>query len=560
MTQKESTGTAPAANAPHWTSRWRATYRQGDWLVLSGPTSLVVMQPAAPQWSELINAIWEDVLAAGSMADLATRLTDFRLDGMPDFAALFWERDQMRSLVRGAVRLVDPDTGRQVASGDGVQTWTEVGLGDLQQVEVQAGDQSDAEQLELPLVIGAVNASRVLLDAGDEMQIRSPQGTFVGDVDGLDRLDAPAEPAAAEPAAPTGAGPAGGVEDAEPGRPAHAAEDDADRAETLVDQPPVRPDAAPSGSAPSGSAPSGSAPSDADRAGTERPGTDDGSAPGSSGDGERDDRGPQHASHGAPAGAAGGAALGAAALGAAGAGAAGAAAAGASGAGAAGTGAAATGAAGTGAAATGGSVAGGSAAPGSGSADSGAPSGPPNSPQSSPGQSSPGQSSSWQSGGGDRPEPVAAGSNAAGRADDDQEDDGHTMIGDSLPGLGGRGRTDEPAQRPVLGVLHPSSGGTVDIDRPVVIGRAPVASRVRSDQLPRLLTVPSPSHDISRTHVQIAPENGRLVVTDLNSTNGTILVLPDGRRTDLRPGVGVPAEFGSVIDLGDGITIAVDHG
>ena len=82
---------------------------------------------------------------------------------------------------------------------------------------------------------------------------------------------------------------------------------------------------------------------------------------------------------------------------------------------------------------------------------------------------------------------------------------------------------------------------------------------MRSDQLPRLLTVPSPSHDISRTHVQIAPENGRLVVTDLNSTNGTILVLPDGRRADLRPGVGVPVDFGSVIDLGDGVTIAVDR-
>lgn len=135
------------------------------------------------------------------------------------------------------------------------------------------------------------------------------------------------------------------------------------------------------------------------------------------------------------------------------------------------------------------------------------------------------------------------------------------MVAESLPGVpSAQGPSGAPPNRSVLGLLHPSSGGTIEVDRPVVIGRSPVASRVRSDELPRLLTVPSPSHDISRTHVQIAPENGRLVVTDLNSTNGTILVLPDGRRTDLSPGAGVPVEFGSVIDLGDGVTIAVDRG
>lgn len=134
------------------------------------------------------------------------------------------------------------------------------------------------------------------------------------------------------------------------------------------------------------------------------------------------------------------------------------------------------------------------------------------------------------------------------------------MVADSLPGIASTpGQPPEPAPRTVVGVLRPSSGGTVEIDRPVVIGRAPSANRVRSDQLPRLLTVPSPSHDISRTHVQVAPDNGRVVVTDLNSTNGTILVLPDGRRIDLRPGTDTPVDFGSVIDLGDGATIAVEQ-
>ena len=42
------------------------------------------------------------------------------------------------------------------------------------------------------------------------------------------------------------------------------------------------------------------------------------------------------------------------------------------------------------------------------------------------------------------------------------------------------------------------------------------------------MTVPSPGHDISRTHLEVAPEGWSVVVTDLHSTNGTILVRPGG--------------------------------
>jgi hypothetical protein len=378
---------APGSKRAHWTSQWRARYRRGDWLVLSGPTSLVVMQPAAPQWSDLINAVWEDVVASASITDLAARLAALKLDRMPDFAALFWERGEMRSLIRGRVSLVDPNTGRPIADGQGVRTWTEIGLGGLQQVEVLAGDQPAGEDLELPLVIGAVNASRVLLDGTEEMQIRSPQGTLVGDPDSLRLLEAPAgapEPTPAPTPEATVALPVQPEHRPEPAVARHSPTADTrnatENADTLVGQPPVP--------------------------------------------------------------------------------------------------------------------------------------------------------------------PITS------------EDEGaKTIFASSLPGL----PVSDPARRPVLGVLHPSSGGRIEVDRPVVIGRSPVASRVSGDQLPRLLTVPSPSHDISRTHVQVAPESGRMVVTDLNSTNGTILVTPDGRRTDLRPGVGVPVDAGCVIDLGDGVTIAVDR-
>lgn len=113
--------------------------------------------------------------------------------------------------------------------------------------------------------------------------------------------------------------------------------------------------------------------------------------------------------------------------------------------------------------------------------------------------------------------------------------------------------------RPVLATLRPSSGSAIEVDRNVLIGRAPSASRVARDQLPHLLTVPSPSHDISRTHVQVHPDEWNIVVTDLHSTNGTTLVHPGGdERERLTPGEPVIVQIGSVLDLGDGITVLVD--
>ena len=37
---------------------WRATYTHGRWVVLSGPTSMVIMQPAPPAATNLVNRLW----------------------------------------------------------------------------------------------------------------------------------------------------------------------------------------------------------------------------------------------------------------------------------------------------------------------------------------------------------------------------------------------------------------------------------------------------------------------------------------------------------------------
>lgn len=157
--------------------QWRATYTPGDWLVLCGPTSLVVVEPPGEGWTPLVEELWQQVLAASSLVDLAGRLAAYGLDTMPSFGALFWTTEGMRSLVRGSVSVVDPASGRVVATGESIQTWSEVGLGDLSTVLVQTGTAapSPGDVLRLPIAIGAVRASAVLLDAREQARLRSPQ-------------------------------------------------------------------------------------------------------------------------------------------------------------------------------------------------------------------------------------------------------------------------------------------------------------------------------------------------------------------------------------------------
>ncbi len=113
-------------------------------------------------------------------------------------------------------------------------------------------------------------------------------------------------------------------------------------------------------------------------------------------------------------------------------------------------------------------------------------------------------------------------------------------------------------QRPLLGRIRLSTGPLVDVSRRVVIGRAPSASRVSSSDLPQLVTVPSPQQDISRSHVEVRTEDWHLVVADLNSTNGTVIRAPGRPEQMLHPGQAVVVEAGWAVDLGDGVSFAVE--
>ncbi|MGO1316750.1 MAG: FHA domain-containing protein [Cellulomonadaceae bacterium] len=102
-----------------------------------------------------------------------------------------------------------------------------------------------------------------------------------------------------------------------------------------------------------------------------------------------------------------------------------------------------------------------------------------------------------------------------------------------------------------------SSGQVVTLDRTVLIGRAPIVSRVSNRDLPRLVTVDSPNHDVSRTHARVRAEGDRVFVTDLDSTNGVTLARAGQEPERIRPGVETVVPVGAVVDLGDGATFEV---
>lgn len=105
-----------------------------------------------------------------------------------------------------------------------------------------------------------------------------------------------------------------------------------------------------------------------------------------------------------------------------------------------------------------------------------------------------------------------------------------------------------------------STGLVVTLDRAVLLGRAPQVARVTNRELPRLVTVPSPQQDISRTHAEVRVEGDHVLVTDLDSTNGVHVARPGEGARRLHPGEPSVVAADEVVDLGDGVTFTVERG
>lgn len=427
--------------------RWRATYTPGDWVVLSGPTSLVVLEPPTHEWAPLINTLWDEVVASSSIVDLAARLASFKIDALPSFGAFFWTADGMRSLVRGHITVVDLATGKVVADGEGIQTWSEVGLAGVSHIRVQTPYEGDATLLELPLVVGAVRASSVVLDASERAQVSSPQD---------------------EPAAAGAPGPALATEPLPEVVPIPSPEPVQQPASESSDSEAAA-EAVPSDQTAELSAAEIAALQSADTELMPSPFDDE----------ELE-------------------------------------------------------------------------------------------AQSEVAVQEPAAVTSDLASEGDQ-EAAAVGPTSRPSPDESTQDSAILALlcqhGHANPPSSTRCRicgsplasqAPQFVSGPVLAVLRASDGSTAEVDRPVLIGRAPSGDRwgIRP---PRLMTVSSPNHDISRTHVEVAPADWQIVVTDLNSTNGTVLVRPGAvDRQQLTPGEPVPVQLGSVVELGDGVSVLID--
>ena len=117
---------------------------------------------------------------------------------------------------------------------------------------------------------------------------------------------------------------------------------------------------------------------------------------------------------------------------------------------------------------------------------------------------------------------------------------------------------DEPAPAapaPLRALL--SDGSIVPLDGAVYVGRKPSAPRIHTGPAPRLVTLASPSRELSATHLELRIVGGAVVASDMRSTNGTVVRLPGSAPRTLIRGESAVVVPGTRIDLGDGAVLDI---
>jgi len=112
--------------------------------------------------------------------------------------------------------------------------------------------------------------------------------------------------------------------------------------------------------------------------------------------------------------------------------------------------------------------------------------------------------------------------------------------------------------RPVLGVLRLSTGASVPLDRGAIFGRSPDATSGEGGERPHVVRLPSPEKDISRNHLEVRLDGWHVIVTDLRSTNGTLVTVPGEQPQRLRPDEPLPITPGTVVSLADEVSFVYE--
>jgi hypothetical protein len=114
--------------------------------------------------------------------------------------------------------------------------------------------------------------------------------------------------------------------------------------------------------------------------------------------------------------------------------------------------------------------------------------------------------------------------------------------------------SEEPAPPPRIRL---PDGGEVEVDVPVLVGRKPSTPRIHVGPAPKLIAMPSPGREMSATHVELRRVGDSLVASDMRSTNGTVVLLPDAAPRTLIRGESAVVVPGTRIDLGEGAVLEV---
>ena len=114
-----------------------------------------------------------------------------------------------------------------------------------------------------------------------------------------------------------------------------------------------------------------------------------------------------------------------------------------------------------------------------------------------------------------------------------------------------------PPPPPLYSFRIGPDGERVQLDTVVYVGRRPALPRIPLPVSPRLVTVSSPRSEVSSTHVELRQNGVSVVVTDLRSTNGSVISIPGSSPRRLLQGESIVVTPGTLIDIGDGNRIEI---
>ena len=105
--------------------------------------------------------------------------------------------------------------------------------------------------------------------------------------------------------------------------------------------------------------------------------------------------------------------------------------------------------------------------------------------------------------------------------------------------------------------LLSNQGHIVPLNRTIVVGRRPSASRAPDPSTAQLLQLSSPNEEISRSHCAVSFDAGNVLVWDLDSANGTTVLRSGAFPEVLSPMRPVTLGRNDVVDLGDGAMLRI---